>query len=180
MKTRTDMDARILAIAEPVAEDLGLDIVRIRVQGNKRTTVQIMAERKSDGLMEITDCEELSRALSAVLDVNDPLKEAYALEVSSPGIDRPLTALNQFARYEGFDAKIELDRMVEGRKRFKGVLAGVEDGAVGLDMEREEDTVFIPFEWIAEARLVMSDKLMERGRAEFEEKKQKSAQADKS
>ena len=163
MKTKTDRDLRVLAIAEPLAEDMGYDIVRVRVMMNKRTTVQIMAERKSDGLMGVDDCAKLSRELSALLEVEDPIAEAYALEVSSPGIDRPLTTLDQFARFEGYLARIELDRLVEGRKRFRGHLAGNEDDQIGIDLDGEEDTAFIPFEWIADAKLLITDELIKAG-----------------
>ena len=126
MKTKTDMDARILAVADPVAEDMGYHIVRIRVMSNKRSTVQIMAERKKDGLMGVDDCATLSRALSSALEVDDPLRDAYVLEVSSPGLDRPLTDLKDFETYVGYLARVELDRLVEGQKRFRGTLAGVD------------------------------------------------------
>lgn len=159
--TRTAQDERIYALAHPIAEALGLEIVRVRVMGSKRQTAQIMAERVSDGLMDVEDCARLSRALNAVLEEVDPIKNEYVLEVSSPGIDRPLTALEHFARWEGFEAKIELDRMVEGRKRFKGVLAGIEENTVLMDLEREQDTAVIPFDWIADAKLVMTDALVE-------------------
>jgi len=160
MKTRSPQDARILEIAEPLAETLGLEIVRVRVMGGKKTTVQIMAERQ-DGSMEVEDCARLSRAVSEVFDEADPVSGEYDLEVSSPGIDRPLTALPHFARWEGFEAKIELDRLVEGRKRFRGVLAGTEDETVLMDLAGEEDTAVIPFDWIAEAKLVMTDALVD-------------------
>lgn len=163
MKTKTDMDARILAIAEPVAEGLGYDIVRIRVMGNKRTTVQIMAERKSDGQMGVDDCSKLSRELSSVFEVEDPVREAYALEVSSPGIDRPLTTLSQLARHEGFLVRLELDRLVEGRKRFRGTLAGNDGNDVGIDLDGEDETAFIPFDWIADAKILITDELIEAG-----------------
>lgn len=179
MKTKTDMDARILAIAEPVAEDLGLEIVRIRVMGNKRTTVQIMAERKSDGQMDVQNCADLSRAMSAVMEVEDPLAEGYALEVSSPGVDRPLTTPDQFARHEGYLARIELDRLVEGRKRFRGILAGVEDGdQIGLDIEGEDETAFMPFDWIAEAKLLITDKLIAEGQKRAAANREPNLQED--
>ncbi len=161
MKTKTDMDARILAIAEPVADDMGYDIVRVRVMANKRTTVQIMAERKSDGTMKVEDCAKLSRELSSVLEVEDPLRDPYALEVSSPGIDRPLTTLSQFARHEGYLVKLELDRLVEGRKRFRGTLAGNDGEMVGIDLDGEDETAFIPFDWMAEAKLVITDEMID-------------------
>ena len=163
MKTKTDMDARILEIAEPVAADLGLEIVRVRVMANKRTTVQIMAERISDGQMDVQNCAKLSRELSAVLEVEDPLRDPYALEVSSPGVDRPLTTLEQLARYEGYLARLELDRLVEGRKRFRGILAGNDGDSVGIDLDGEDDTAFVPFDWIADAKLLITDELIKAG-----------------
>ncbi|MEO1038809.1 MAG: ribosome maturation factor RimP [Pseudomonadota bacterium] len=161
MITRTTQDERIYALAHPIAEALGLEIVRVRVMGSKRQTAQIMAERISDGSMDVEDCARLSRSLNEVLEETDPIKNEYVLEVSSPGIDRPLTALAHFARWEGFEAKLELDRLVEGRKRFKGVLAGIEEDNVLIDLEREDDTAVIPFDWIADAKLVMTDALVD-------------------
>ena len=160
MKANSPQDKRILEIAEPLAETLGLEIVRVRVMGGKKTTVQIMAERH-DGTMVVEDCARLSRALSEVFDEADPVSGEYDLEVSSPGIDRPLTALSHFERWEGFEAKIELDRLVENRKRFRGMLAGIEDDNVLMDLAGEDDTAVIPFEWIADAKLVMTDALVE-------------------
>jgi ribosome maturation factor RimP len=159
LKTRTRQDELILAIAEPLARTLGLEIVRVRVMSGKRQTVQIMAER-ADGTMEVSDCARLSRALSEILDEADPIKGEYDLEVSSPGIDRPLTTLEHFARWEGFEAKIELDRLVESRKRFRGELAGIEDGSVLINLPKEEDTAVLPFDWIADAKLVLTDELI--------------------
>jgi len=160
MKARSPQDQRILEIAEPLAETLGLEIVRVRVMGGKKTIVQIMAERH-DGTMVVEDCARLSRALSDVFDDADPVSGEYDLEVSSPGIDRPLTALAHFERWEGFEAKIELDRLVENRKRFRGMLAGIEDDNVLMDLKGEDDTAVIPFDWIADAKLVMTDALVE-------------------
>ena len=108
-------------------------------------------------------CARLSRAVGAVLDDADPIAGEYALEVSSPGIDRPLTRYKDFAHFEGLEARIELDRMAEGRKRFKGILAGVDDGQVAIDLEGEEETALVPFAWITEAKLILSDQLMKRG-----------------
>ncbi|RKQ69491.1 ribosome maturation factor RimP [Litorimonas taeanensis] len=164
MKTKTHTDERVLALAEPIAEDLGLNIVRVRVMAGKRKTVQIMAERKSDGLMAVENCEALSRELSALMEVEDPISDAYILEVSSPGLDRPLTDLKDFETYEGYHAKIELDRLVEGRKRFRGVLAGVDGNDVDINLENEPDsTASIPFDWISEAKLQITDALIEAG-----------------
>lgn len=123
-----------------------------------------MAERKSDGLMGIENCEALSRELSSTLEVEDPLDDAYVLEVSSPGMDRPLTSLEDFDLYEGYLARLELDRLVEGRKRFRGILAGVDKDHVDINLDGEEDsTASIPFAWIAEAKLLITDELVAEG-----------------
>ena len=161
MKTKTPQDTRILALADPVAAGLGLEIVRVRVMSGKKPRLQIMTDRLDGSGVDVDDCARLSRALSDVFEVEDPVSGEYDLEISSPGIDRPLTTLAHFARWEGYEARIELDRMVEGRKRFRGLLAGVEDGNVLLDMDGEEDTALIPFDWIADAKLVLTDALIE-------------------
>jgi ribosome maturation factor RimP len=146
-----------------VAEAQGYEIVRLRLMGGSAARrLQIMAERP-DGDMNVEDCTRLSRAVSQVMDAADPISGEYLLEVSSPGIDRPLTRLMDFETYDGLEARLELDRLAEGRKRFKGVLAGVEDGAVGIDLEGEAETAMIPFSWIVEAKLVLTDDLMKRG-----------------
>ena len=163
MKTKTTMDERILAIAEPVAQDLGYGIVRVRVMAGKRATLQIMAERLSDGTMGVDDCATLSRELSSVFEVEDPIDGAYVLEVSSAGLDRPLTDLEHFDRYKGYLARIELDRLVEGRKRFRGILAGIDGGNIAIDLDGEDDTAMIPFDWISEAKLLITDELIEKG-----------------
>jgi len=125
--------------------------------------LQIMAERPSDGEMSVDDCARLARAVSEVLDAADPINGEYMLEVSSPGIDRPLTRLKDFATFEGYEARLELDRVAEGRKRFKGLLAGVDDGQVAIDLEGEEETALVPFAWVVEAKLVLTDQLLKRG-----------------
>jgi ribosome maturation factor RimP len=125
--------------------------------------LQVMAERAVDGDMNVEDCAKLSRALSEVLDAADPITGEYTLEVSSPGVDRPLTRLKDFEAYEGFEARLELDRLAEGRKRFRGMLAGLDGDNVAMDLEGEADTTLIPFAWIVEAKLVMTDELMKRG-----------------
>jgi len=164
MKTKTHIDERILMFAEPIAEELGLVVVRIRVMAGKRKTIQVMAERKSDGVMEVGDCERLSRELSAILEVEDPISDAYVLEVSSPGLDRPLTDLRDFETYEGYLARLELDRMVEGRKRFRGILAGIDGDNIEINLDHEESlTAQIPFTWISEAKLLITDELIAAG-----------------
>lgn len=162
MRARTAEDRSLLELLEPVAEAAGYEIVRLRLMGGATRRLQIMAERP-DGDMNVEDCTRLSRAVSEVMDAADPISGEYTLEVSSPGIDRPLTRLKDFDTYEGLEARIELDRLAEGRKRFRGVIAGVEADSVGIDMEGEEETVFIPFAWIVEAKLMLNDELMKRG-----------------
>ncbi len=176
MKTKTNTDERILALAQPIAADLGLRIVRIRVMAGKRKTVQVMAERISDGLMAVENCETLSRELSAIMEVEDPISDAYMLEVSSPGLDRPLTAIEDFTTYEGYLVRLELDRLVEGRKRFRGVLAGVDGRDIDINLDGETDsTASIPFDWIAEAKLLITDDLIKAGQKAKEAAKDAAA-----
>jgi ribosome maturation factor RimP len=164
MRGKTAEDLRLLELLEPVAEAAGYEIVRLRLMGgDKQRRLQIMAERPSDGEMLVEDCAKLSRAISEVMDAADPIAGEYVLEVSSPGVDRPLTRLKDFETYEGYEARLELDRMAEGRKRFRGVLAGVDGDNVAIDLEGEEHTALIPFAWIIEAKLVLTDELMKRG-----------------
>lgn len=164
MRGKTAEDLQLLELLEPVAEAAGFEIVRLRLMGGEQQRrLQIMAERSSDGDMMVEDCAKLSRAISEVMDAADPISGEYVLEVSSPGVDRPLTRLKDFATYEGYEARLELDRMAEGRKRFRGVLAGVEDDNVAIDLEGEDHTALVPFAWITEAKLVLTDELMKRG-----------------
>lgn len=153
--------ARIAALAEPVLHDLGYRLVRVRISGLDGCTVQIMAERP-DGTMTIDDCEAVSRALSPVLDVADPVERAYRLEISSPGIDRPLVRRSDFDRYAGHAVRIEMERPVEGRKRFRGVLLGTAGEAARLRREDapEGAEVILPIADMAEARLVLTDALV--------------------
>ena len=163
MRGKTQEDRQILELLDPVAEAAGYAIVRVRLMGGERRRLQVMAERPADGDMGIDDCTRLSRAVSEVLDAAELVKGEFVLEVSSPGIDRPLTRLVDFETYEGFEARLELDRLAEGRKRFKGELAGVDDGNIAIDLEGEDHTALIPFSWIIDAKLVMTDALMKRG-----------------
>lgn len=167
MRARTAEDARLLELLDPVAEAAGFEIVRLRLMaGKERRRLQVMAETP-EGEMTVEGCTVLSRAFSEVLDAADPISGEYTLEVSSPGIDRPLTRLKDFDTWEGFEARIELDRLADNRKRFKGELAGTEDGQVGINVEGEaETTLYIPFDWILEAKLVLDDKLMKHGAEE--------------
>ena len=164
MRGKTAEDLNLLELLDPVAEAAGYAIVRLRLMGGEHARrLQIMAERPSDGDMNVEDCARLSRAISEVMDAADPIAGEYTLEVSSPGVDRPLTRFHDFESYQGYEARIELDRLAEGRKRFKGVLAGVDADQVAFDIEGEAETALIPFAWIAEAKLVLSDQLMKRG-----------------
>jgi ribosome maturation factor RimP len=164
LKAKTAEDRQLLELIEPVAEALGLAVVRVRLMGGtQRRRLQIMAERPSDHDVSVDECAKLSRAVSEVFDAADPIAGEYLLEVSSPGVDRPLTRLEDFETFEGYEARLETDRMVEGRKRFKGVLAGVEDDNVLIDLEGEEDTALLPFAWLADAKLVLTDELMKAG-----------------
>lgn len=164
LKAKTVEDRALLELIEPVAESIGLAIVRVRLMGGTlRRRLQVMAERPSDHDIAVEECARLSRAISEVLDAADPIAGEYLLEVSSPGIDRPLTRLEDFETFEGFEARLETDRMVEGRKRFKGVVAGVEDDNVLMDLEGEEDTALLPFAWLVDAKLVLTDQLMKAG-----------------
>ena len=155
--------ARIAAIAEPVVESLGYRLVRVRISGADGCTVQVMAEQ-ADGTLTIEDCEEISRALSPVMDVADPVPQAYRLEISSPGLDRPLVRRSDFERSAGHLAKIEMSVPTEGRKRFRGILLGVEGDAARLrrDDAKADDKVevLLPIEDMAEAKLVLTDELI--------------------
>ncbi|HET7210798.1 MAG TPA: ribosome maturation factor RimP [Methyloceanibacter sp.] len=150
--------ARIIAdLAEPVLAELGFRLVRVKVSGRDGGTVQIMAERP-DGGMSVDDCAVISRALSPVLDAYDPVPGQYRLEVSSPGIDRPLVRPSDFASWAGHEAKVELNELVDGRKRFRGVIEGIAKDEVRLRIELEgkaEPVVIgLPFSLIGEAKLV--------------------------
>jgi ribosome maturation factor RimP len=155
--------ARIAAVAEPVVEGMGYRLVRVRISGADGCTVQVMTERP-DGTLTIEDCEEISRALSPVMDVADPVPQAYRLEVSSPGLDRPLVRRSDFERHTGHLAKIEMNIVTEGRKRFRGILLGVEGEAARLrrDDAKPDDKVevLLPIEDMAEAKLVLTDELI--------------------
>ena len=176
MRGKTPEDLRLIELLDPVAEAAGYESVRLRLMGGGVRRLQIMAETP-DGQMDISDCTRLSRAISEVLDAADPITGEYNLEVSTPGIDRPLTRLKDFERYEGLAARVELDRPVDGgRKRFRGVLAGVEGKDVLIDLEGEAETAVVPFAWMSEAKLVLSDELMKRG--EEERKARLAAQPD--
>ena len=151
------IDRRLAEIITPVIEDMGFELVRVRLMSGKSTTLQIMAD-KPDGGIEVDDCAEISNAVGAVLDVEDPILDEYTLEVSSPGIDRPLTRLKDFDTFEGYEAKLETSEMIDGRRRFKGVLAGIEGDEVLVNLA--EGTVGLKFDWLSDAKLVLTDDLI--------------------
>ncbi|WP_261191950.1 ribosome maturation factor RimP [Pseudoruegeria sp. SHC-113] len=155
------IDRRLAEIVQPVIEDLGYELVRIRLMSGKTSTLQIMAERPEGGI-EVDDCAKISTAVSAILDVEDPIADNYTLEVSSPGIDRPLTRLKDFDTFEGYEAKIETSELIDGRKRFKGILKGTEDGEVLIEIDNNGEDVIIglTFEWLSDAKLVLTDELI--------------------
>jgi ribosome maturation factor RimP len=155
--------ARVAAIVEPVLEQLSFRLVRVRISGMDGCTVQIMAER-ADGTMTIEDCELVSRALSPVLDVTDPIERAYRLEISSPGLDRPLVRRSDFERYAGNAVKIEMAVAINGRRRFRGMLLGVDGEKARLrrtdTAPGEEPDILLPIEEMAEAKLVLTNELV--------------------
>jgi ribosome maturation factor RimP len=157
--TETGLEARIAHIAGPVIEDLGYRLVRVKLSARDGGTLQIMAERP-DGTMAIEDCEAISRDLSPVLDHADPIDRAYRLEVSSPGMDRPLVRRSDFARAEGHLVKVELELPLNGRKRFQGTVVGTDPETLRLKPEGAEDEVALRFADIGEARLVLTDALI--------------------
>lgn len=142
----------------PALGEMGYDLVRVRLLGGQPPRLQVMAERRDEADMTVEDCAGISHAISALLDAEDPIDDAYLLEVSSPGIDRPLTRLGDFARFSGFEAKIELQRVIDGRRRFRGRLLGVEGESVLLRMDGQ--SVSLPFAEIGDAKLVMTDDLL--------------------
>ena len=158
---KTAIDRRLAEIIQPVIEGMGFELVRLRLQGGKTATLQIMADRPEGGI-NVEDCAEISTAVSATLDVEDPLEDAYHLEVSSPGIDRPLTRLKDFATFEGYDARLETNQPIDGRKRFKGVLAGVDGDEVLLNIEERGETVTVGlnFDLLSDAKLLLTDELI--------------------
>lgn len=154
-----DPAQRIGAIIEAPMADMGYELVRVQLTGTQRQTLQVMAERADGENMTVDDCADISRAVSALLDVEDPIHGSYTLEVSSPGIDRPLTRPKDYVRYAGFEAKVEMSQVSEGRKRFRGRLLGLENETVKLRTEKG-DEVDLPFREIARAKLVLTDELI--------------------
>ena len=158
---KTAMDRRLADILIPVIEGLGFELVRIRLMGGQTRTLQIMADRP-DGGIEVDECGAISTAVSAVMDVEDPIEENYIFEVSSPGIDRPLTRLKDFEAWKGWEARLETTELIDGRRRFKGMLAGVEGDEVLIEIEEGKETLTIglQFDWLSDAKLILTDDLI--------------------
>ncbi|MBU4090762.1 MAG: ribosome maturation factor RimP [Alphaproteobacteria bacterium] len=159
----TGLDRRIAEIIEPVLVALGFKLVRARLMNQNGLTLQVMAER-NDGTMTVTDCEEVSMAISPVLDVEDPVDKAYHLEVSSPGIDRPMVRKSDFERWNGHIVKCETSILIDNRKRFRGKITEVDSEGFTLERDQvaygEEPRVKIPFNALSEAKLILTDDLI--------------------
>jgi ribosome maturation factor RimP len=155
-------DGQVADLIEPALADLGFRLVRVRIMGREEQTLQIMAER-NDGTVTIEDCVEISRQLSPLLDAHDPISGKYHLEVSSPGIDRPLVRPSDFEDWSGYEVKVELNQMLDGRKRFRGKIEGYADGELRLEVDLDQigvQVIGLPLTLIAEARLVLTDDLV--------------------
>lgn len=163
LSRETGIAKRVAVLIEPGLEDLGYRLVRVRMTGSSGSTLQIMADRP-DGAITIEDCAVISRTVSPLLDVEDPVSGAYQLEVSTPGIDRPLVRPSDFERWAGHEAKIELTELIAGQKRFRGELEGFEEGEVRLFYDRQDTgervLIGLPFDCIAQAKLVLTDALI--------------------
>ncbi|SOC19210.1 ribosome maturation factor RimP [Rhodobacter sp. JA431] len=158
---KTAIDRRLAEIIGPTIEGLGFELVRVRLQGGKYPLLQIMADRPEGGI-DVDDCAAISTAVSAVLDVEDPIEDKYTLEVSSPGIDRPLTRLKDFDAWEGYEARLETSEQIDSRKRFKGILHGTEGEEVLIEIEEQGEQVIIglQFDWLTDAKLILTDELI--------------------
>ena len=165
MIAQTEQEKRILALAEPQAVSLGMDIVRVRVMGGNRPILQIMTEKSGGAPTNVEDCAALSRALSEILDVDDPITDRYTLEVSTPGIDRPLTRIGDFARWAGHAAKIELTRPLDNQRRFRGVISEAQDGKIKILLDDETELV-AGIDELSKASLILTDALIDAARQE--------------
>ena len=160
-----DATALVEQLIAPTLEAMGYDLVRVRLSGGKqRRRLQVMAERIDESGMTVDDCADISRAVSVLLDTEDPIPGSYDLEVSSPGIDRPLTRPRDFERFAGHEAKIELRDAIDGRRRFRGLLRGLEDGNVLLELD--DDIAKLPCDEIETAKLMLTDELLAAARQE--------------
>ena len=158
---KTAIDRRLADLVGPIIEGLGFELVRIRLMGGKTRILQIMADRPEGGI-GVDECGDISTAVSAVLDVEDPLEDNYILEVSSPGIDRPLTRLKDFEVWKGWEARIETTELIDGRRRFKGGLMGVEGDEVLIELDEgaEQVTIGLKFDWLSDAKLILTEELI--------------------
>lgn len=161
---KTAIDRRLADIVQPVIEGLGYELIRLRLMGGHgkiQRTLQIMADRP-DGGIGVEDCAKISTAVSAVLDVEDPIEELYTLEVSSPGIDRPLTRLKDFENWKGWEARIETTELIDGQRRFKGGLMGVENEEILIEIDQQGGvvTIGLQFDWLSDAKLILTDELI--------------------
>ena len=153
------MDKKLAELLNPILEDLGFEMVRVRLSKGDPSTLQIMADRL-DGLIGVDELAEINTSVGTILDVEDPIPENYTLEISSPGIDRPLTRKKDFDSFQGFEAKVETTELIDGRRRFRGILAGVNNDEVLINLE--EGTIGLKFTWLSDARLVLSDDLIKK------------------
>ena len=153
------MDKKLAELLNPILEDLGFEMVRVRLSNGNPSTLQIMADRL-DGQIGVDELAEINTSVGTILDVEDPIPENYTLEISSPGIDRPLTRKKDFDSFQGFEAKIETTELIDGRRRFRGILAGVNNDEVLINLE--EGTIGLKFTWLSDARLVLSDDLIKK------------------
>jgi ribosome maturation factor RimP len=158
---KTAIDRRLAEIVSPTIEGMGFELVRIRLMGGRTPTLQIMADRPEGGIV-VDECARISTAVSAVLDVEDPIEENYVLEVSSPGIDRPLTRLKDFDAWADYEARLETNELIDGRRRFKGLLRGTEGDEVLIEIVEGKETLTIglKFEWLSDAKLILTDELI--------------------
>ena len=161
-----DRDQEIERLVEPVITELGYDLVRVQMGGGRRATLQIMAERHDRRGMRVEDCARISRAISVLLDEADPVSDAYELEVSSPGLDRPLMKAADYERFTGHDAKVEIDPPVDGRKRFQGTIDRIENGSLVLNTP--EGVVALPLTAVRKGKLVLTDRLLAQARSDAE------------
>lgn len=151
---------RVESRITPTIESMGYDIVRVEITGSEPLVLQVMVERQDEKQLDVEDCASVSRAISALMDVDDPIDDAYTLEVSSPGLDRPLVRPQDFDRFAGYEAKVEAERLIDGRKNFKGRLIGLEENVVKISVD---DTVMeVPFVDIKRAKLLLTDELIAR------------------
>ena len=155
--TKTLLESRILLIAKPIIQDMGFEVIRIRLIDGKSKLIQIMIDSPKMNIT-VDDCANISNELSAAIDVEDPYEDAFNLEVSSPGIDRPLTRLCDFDQWSGYEAKLETTSAIEGQKRFKGILSGTDDDEVLIKMDI--GTIGLKFDWLSDAKLILTDELL--------------------